>query len=434
MTNGPIFDDSNIVNTVMKEAIATFTPGSSGVYYVGFHGYSAANMYYLVVDDVTVYDTADSTWEWQGSVDNDWFANANWEGSIVPGELDEVKIPAVVRAPNASSPWIGQSSETSYGKVNNLTVDAGATLEVGAVNNLKVLGAVTNNGTLQQTKPVALGSPVVFLNITDGATTPVSKYFGVEINATSISLDSTTVTVSGNQQCPGVTNTTVNRCYSVAPTTQAAADIKLYFTEPEMTPTGQPLANQNVWNYHTSAWNAVTRGTDSGSCTSGAIDCFVEGTGIATYSPFAVGPSQPLAVTLASFTAQGSADRITVEWQTVSEVGNAGFNLYRATDPAGPQTLLAHVPSQAPGSTVGFAYSFEDLDVQPGQTYWYWLEDVSLGGATTLHGPVSATVQAPTAVTLSAISASPAAGAATLPWLLVVAGAGAAVAAGRRRR
>ena len=146
------------------------------------------------------------------------------------------------------------------------------------------------------------------------------------------------------------------------------------------------------------------------------------------------GPSpSPLAVTLASFTAQGGMDRVLVAWQTVSELGNAGFNLYRAADPAGPQTLLGYVPSQGPGSSQGFAYSYDDLDVQAGQTYWYWLEDVSLAGATTLHGPVSATVQAPTAVTLSAMDASPAA-AAAWPWLWLLAGAGAALAIGRRRR
>ncbi|MCB0003328.1 MAG: hypothetical protein KDH86_12355, partial [Anaerolineae bacterium] len=75
----------------------------------------------------------------------------------------------------------------------------------------------------------------------------------------------------------------------------------------------------------------------------------------------------------------------------------------------------------------------DDLDVQPGQTWWYWLEDVSMGGATTLHGPVSATMSTPAAVTLSGVQASPAAGTAALPWLLVVAGAGVALALGRRR-
>ena len=118
--------------------------------------------------------------------------------------------------------------------------------------------------------------------------------------------------------------------------------------------------------------------------------------------------SPPLAVNLASFAAEAQANEVHVTWETVSEANNAGFNLYRADDAAGPQTLLAYVPSQGPGSAQGFAYSYDDLAVQPGQTYWYWLEDVSLSGATTLHGPVSATMSAPTAVTLASLQATPA--------------------------
>ncbi|MFZ2362347.1 MAG: SdrD B-like domain-containing protein [Anaerolineae bacterium] len=141
----------------------------------------------------------------------------------------------------------------------------------------------------------------------------------------------------------------------------------------------------------------------------------------------------PLGVMLGAFNADPYGEGILVNWATVTEAGNASFNLYRAADPAGPQTLLSAIPSQAPGSTLGFAYSYVDLDVQAGQTYWYWLEDVSLSGATTLHGPVSATATAPTAVTLSSVSASPAA-AAGWSWLWTLAGAGAALAIGRRRR
>jgi hypothetical protein len=141
----------------------------------------------------------------------------------------------------------------------------------------------------------------------------------------------------------------------------------------------------------------------------------------------------PLAVTLASFDAAQQGQAVRVAWETVSETDNAGFNLYRSGSAAGPQSLLGFTPSQAPGATQGASYSYEDIDVQPGQTYWYWLEDVSLGGATTLHGPVSASVQAPAAVTLGSLSASPAAAGAALPWLLAAAAAGAALALRRRR-
>jgi hypothetical protein len=187
------------------------------------------------------------------------------------------------------------------------------------------------------------------------------------------------------------------------------------------------VGNENL--IYTGQWNGalwtVLDPADTANNTIGGV--------VSSFSDFTGGELSALAVALASFDAQAGLDRVDLAWETVSEVDNAGFNLYRGDDAAGPQMLLAYVPSQAPGSTQGFAYTYDDLDVQPGQTYWYWLEDVSLSGATTLHGPVSATVQAPTAVTLSDMTASPAPGAgAALPWLLAAAGAGLALLLRRR--
>jgi hypothetical protein len=116
--------------------------------------------------------------------------------------------------------------------------------------------------------------------------------------------------------------------------------------------------------------------------------------------------TKPLAVMLANFDAVAQPDHVLVSWETVSELDNAGFNLYRtgsADRQPGPEHRLAFVPSQAPGGTSGAAYSLQDSDVAPDQTYWYWLEDVALSGATTQHGPVGIVYGAPTAVTLDAV-------------------------------
>jgi hypothetical protein len=143
----------------------------------------------------------------------------------------------------------------------------------------------------------------------------------------------------------------------------------------------------------------------------------------------------PLAVTLASFDAQAMIDRIQLSWETVSEIDNAGFNLYRSASPAAPDALLAYVPSQSPGSTQGASYSFDDTQVAAGQTWYYWLEDVDLNGATSLHGPVSATFQAPTAVTLVALQAQAANPGSVTPWGALVASVIAAAGViGVRRR
>ncbi|MFZ2360762.1 MAG: hypothetical protein WA040_15585 [Anaerolineae bacterium] len=125
-------------------------------------------------------------------------------------------------------------------------------------------------------------------------------------------------------------------------------------------------------------------------------------------------------------------------WETASELGNMGFNLYRGTSPAGPDRQLNDllIPSQSLGNPGGFVYTWDDYaDLVPGTTYYYWLEDVALSGATTLHGPVSVDFAAPTAVTLSGVNAQ--GGAPALPptvIALVVLAALAAIAVARQCR
>ncbi len=91
-------------------------------------------------------------------------------------------------------------------------------------------------------------------------------------------------------------------------------------------------------------------------------------------------------------------------WQTASELDNRGFNLYRGVSPDGWDRRLndALIPSQSQGSPAGFFYTWTDqADLTPGTTYYYWLQDMDLSGALTMHGPVSVDFTMPTAVTLS---------------------------------
>ena len=143
-----------------------------------------------------------------------------------------------------------------------------------------------------------------------------------------------------------------------------------------------------------------------------------------------------LAVTLASFVAEAQADGVGLSWETTSEIGNAGFNLYRAASTSGPQTRLNAdlIPSQAPGSTQGALYEYLDSSVVAGQSYWYWLESVDVSGATVLHGPVSVALSAPTAVTLTGMQAG-SSSASPFPWLMLVAAlAGLGLVADRLRQ
>jgi len=111
----------------------------------------------------------------------------------------------------------------------------------------------------------------------------------------------------------------------------------------------------------------------------------------------------PMAVTLADFSAAQTGDAVLLTWETNSELHNRGFNLYRGLSPVAPDRQLNEtlIPSQSQGSPGGFIYTWEDrAELAPGATYFYWVEDVDITGAATRHGPVSVDYNAPTALRL----------------------------------
>jgi len=102
--------------------------------------------------------------------------------------------------------------------------------------------------------------------------------------------------------------------------------------------------------------------------------------------------SAPNNVTLGYFAARANGF-VTLEWTTASELDNAGFNVYRSTSLDGEYTKLNSelIPATA-NAFEGASYSYTDKEVQPGLTYYYKLEDLSIEGISTFHGPVSAKV------------------------------------------
>jgi hypothetical protein len=128
----------------------------------------------------------------------------------------------------------------------------------------------------------------------------------------------------------------------------------------------------------TSSTFVTQEGTDNNACLWAEISDYVQ------------------AVTLSSFTATGAPKSVVLSWVTTSETDNLGFNLYRSTLVNGNRTKVNAqlIPSQVyPGSPSGAVYSFTDTSVKPLRTYYYWLEDVDIHGATTLNGPVKVRVK-----------------------------------------
>ncbi|MFH1633834.1 MAG: hypothetical protein ABIG63_07455 [Chloroflexota bacterium] len=80
---------------------------------------------------------------------------------------------------------------------------------------------------------------------------------------------------------------------------------------------------------------------------------------------------------------------ITIEWATESELDTVGFNLLRGETEDGPfEQINAQIIPSSPDPLTGGEYSFNDPDVESGQTYYYMLEEIEASGGTNQHGPI----------------------------------------------
>ena len=260
----------------------------------------------------------------------------------------------------------------------NLTVQPGATLDLAGAA-LTVEGSVVNRGALRQSL-LANAGVVEFLRIKNAAGS-ATGYWGVDI-APAAGMGYTAVTVHGDQSCEAG-GAGVRRCYQITPTTASPSAATFYYLPAEANGVNNPAG------YH---WNGATwEGPLEGSAGVLGPMLFVTAQNVSAYSTFALRDSAPLAVLLASLSAEARPGHVLLAWETTSELHNQGFNVLRSTTPEAEPDRMAFVPSSAPGSTQGSSYSWQDAKVEPGNTYWYWLEDVDLAGTVTRHGPVSVT-------------------------------------------
>ena len=112
-------------------------------------------------------------------------------------------------------------------------------------------------------------------------------------------------------------------------------------------------------------------------------------------------PDQTLNVQLASFFAVGGNNRVALKWITESELNNLGFILKRGYRAEGPYEQIADYTRDPElkghgTSSTKHVYTYTDLSVLNGVTYWYKIIDVDINGVRTEHDPVSATPNANT--------------------------------------
>jgi len=73
--------------------------------------------------------------------------------------------------------------------------------------------------------------------------------------------------------------------------------------------------------------------------------------------------------------------RNTVRWSTASEVDNFGYDVYRGNSKDGPFERITTDPVPGAGtSDETHKYSFVDEKIAPYQSYFYYVESISLAG------------------------------------------------------
>jgi len=81
--------------------------------------------------------------------------------------------------------------------------------------------------------------------------------------------------------------------------------------------------------------------------------------------------------------------RNTVRWATASELDNFGYDVYRGTSADGPFERITPDPVPGAGTTdETHRYSFADDDIDPHQTYYYYVESISITGHRERFTPV----------------------------------------------
>jgi hypothetical protein len=108
------------------------------------------------------------------------------------------------------------------------------------------------------------------------------------------------------------------------------------------------------------------------------------------FTPFVVGYFTD--VKFQSFSALAGVARVDLSWETSKEAGLNGYYVIRSTNENGPYSRdSSFIPAKG-DATIGGIYTYSDIELGNGTTYWYKLELVDIFNTSVgFHGPVSAT-------------------------------------------
>ena len=125
---------------------------------------------------------------------------------------------------------------------------------------------------------------------------------------------------------------------------------------------------------------ATASDTCVGTCVTGSGATKQVGDGVAIKQTGGPSLMVPTAVTVASLSGRATRSGVALTWRTGSEVGVAGFNVWRFTGAKGVKVNRTLVAAKAGGSARGAVYRLLDRGVRRGVSYTYRLQAVGLDG------------------------------------------------------
>lgn len=147
----------------------------------------------------------------------------------------------------------------------------------------------------------------------------------------------------------------------------------LYLKNADSNELGQGSFTDNTYDPQYDCWYLVIK---AGDATNPFAGCHSE-------------PPDPTAVVVIDFEANFNNfdSSVMVSWETVSEIEVVAFNLLRSEGDPLDREVIANIPAEMPGSTVGHLYAYKDENVILGKEYYYWLELV--GSDNQIIGPAN---------------------------------------------